>query len=150
MDEKSVESIFASIQNLKKVQRVIANKVIKLNDDFKDTIKQMDIKNNERFEKMEKNETDKSAALETKLEGVRVELGNHNDAIANLENEKTLLDTLLEQIDENINTLSKEIYESIKKITILEIKEEENKTKQCLYDRYGYCKEKENCMFFSF
>ena len=89
MDEKSVESIFASIQNLKKVQRVIANKVIKLNDDFKDTIKQMDIKNNERFEKLEKNETDKSAALETKLEGVRVELDNHNYIISNHENEKT-------------------------------------------------------------
>ena len=70
MDETSVESIFASTHNLKKVQRVIANKVIKLNDNFKDTIKQMDIKNNERFEKLERNETDKSAALQTKLEGV--------------------------------------------------------------------------------
>ena len=70
MDQKSVESILSSIQNLKKVQRVIANKVIKLSDDFKDTIEQMEINNNERFEKLEKNENDKSAAVVTILESV--------------------------------------------------------------------------------
>ena len=129
-----------------KVQRVIANKVIKLSDDFKDTIEQMEINNNERFEKLEKNENDKSAAVVTILESVRVELDNHNDAIANLENEKTLLDTLIEQIDENIDNLSQKIDESIKKIKL--IKEEEIETKRCVYDRYGYCKEKTNCMFF--
>ena len=97
MDQQTVDTILASIQSLKKVQRVLANKVIKLSDDFKDA----EVKNNERFDRIDKDKNN----FYTKYENIKVGLDKNSDAIENLENEKTMLDVLIKQIDESIDNL---------------------------------------------
>ena len=86
----------------------MANKVIKLSDDFKDA----KMKNNERFDRIDKDKNN----FNTKYKDIKVGLDKNSDAIENLENEKTMLDVLIEQIDEYIDILCIKIEESTKKI----------------------------------
>ena len=51
-------------------------------------------------------------------------------------------------IDDSINDTNVKIKESMKKIEELEENKPENETKQCVYDRKGYCKEGNSCKYF--
>ena len=146
MDQKTIESILASIQSLKKVQRVIANKVIKLS---------------EVFEKNEKKSNDRLDLYEKKLDNsiepfanLKIIVEKHSDEVSNLEAELKHNTGLIEIIDKNLEEFDIKIEALEKSLELLNYQKtrqndlEQTNTKQCHYDRKGYCRKKGNCKFF--
>ena len=71
-----------------------------------------------------------------------------SDDVSHLETEQEqvtnkirLIDNTLEEMKIEIETLKKPVVETV------ETSDKENQRKQCKYDRKGYCKESENCLF---
>ena len=137
MDEKTITFVLNAIDSLRKDQKILANKVIELNEVFKNSIT-----------KIKKKQSDETSMNEAKMKDFDGVLNIHEEGIANLQFEKSILDDLMKQIDDNINNVNQKIDASMKRIEQIKKEEKETDIKQCIYDRKGYCKEEENCKFF--
>ena len=93
-----------------------------------------------RIEVLEKKETNKNVTIDF--------------IVADLINQKQTLQKKLDQVDQSINFLDKKIKEFDTTETVKDIDdskdESQRETKQCTYDRRGFCKSKRNCPFVVF
>ena len=154
MDQKTTDSVLTSIQNLKKDQKVVANKVIKLTEAFQNTIKKMEKKINEKFELYD----ERFKKVEEPFKDLKKVVNKHSDDVVKLEEEYQYTVKLINLIDKNLSEIETKIEVSeglIEKLKHEENKHEENNhdekedcIKQCIFDRKGYCYQKENCDFF--
>ena len=150
MDQKTIESIIFLIQHLKKDQKVIANKVIKLSDVFKATVDKHKKKNSQMFASYDA----KLVRAEDQVAKIKVVVERNTIDVSKLEEEYNHANDLLKIIDENLKEIEVKIEASEKLIKKLEDErrakkdEIENSIKLCLFDKRGYCKEKDGCKFF--
>ena len=86
--------------------------------------------------------------IDIKINGFEGALEKHSDGIAKLEMERSNLDGMIKNIDDNINKANHKIEESIKKKEILESNKSDNEIKQYIFDRTGFGKEQDNCKYF--
>ena len=154
--------ISESIENLKREKKIIARKVLEFTQAFKNTIAKMEKKYEERFAcyeaKLLELESEKFENLESRVCRCEVEMKNATsivekcaDGVSKLEQEVDNTNELIKKIDKNLAELdakiidSTNIIEKLKKSSISETKDEE--VKQCIFDRTGFCREKDQCMF---
>jgi hypothetical protein len=153
--------ISESIEKLKQEKRIIANKLLELSQRVQNSFAKMEKKNNERFalyeNKLAKLEKEKLELSEPKVCECAIQVTNinsivekHSDDVSKLEQEYQVTNMLIKKIDTNLEELdnriesSNKIIEDLKKATLLSEPEER---KQCIFDRTGYCREKEKCLF---
>ena len=166
MEQKTVDMILISIQNLQKDQKAMGTKFVKLTEAFKNTISKMEKKNNEKFGMYEK----RMNKIEEPLEGLKVVVHKHSEDVSKLEDEYRYTVDLINLIDNNLTEMeskikaSEEIIEKIKHddIEIMNKKIDESEkrifdqntghweseTKQCVFDRKGYCNKEGSCIYF--
>ena len=108
MDEKTIKFVLNAIDSLRKDQKILANKVIELNEVFKNSIT-----------KIKKKQSDETSMNEAKMKDFDGVLNIHEEGIANLQFEKSILDDLMKQIDDNINNVNQKIDVSMKRIELI-------------------------------
>ena len=100
MDKKS-DSILDSVQNLKKVQRLLVNKVIRLEDNFKGAFEKVEKRIEDKFTHYER----KLNLLEEPIESLKVKHENTSDDVSRLEAELKHTKDLMVLIDKNLEDL---------------------------------------------
>ena len=154
--------ISESIEKLKQEKRILANKLLEFTQAFKNSIAKIEKKHDERFaaydKKLAKLENDRLESATSKdcectaqVKEVKSVVDKHSDNVSKLEKECNDTNELIRKIDENLEELdnkinvSNKIIEDLKQATTRKPEEE---IKQCIFDRTGFCREKDQCMFF--
>ena len=150
MDQKTVDAILVSIQNLKKVQRVIANKVIKLSDDLENKFATLEKKTNDRFDIYDK----ELKTIKEPNETLKISVEKHSDDVAKIEAELEhnagpieILDNNLQEMDTKIEA-SEILVKKLENDLINQNNVDKSEIKQCMFDRKGFCREQESCKFY--
>ena len=146
--------ISETIDKLKSEKRIFANKLLEFTKAFKNTIAKMEKKYDEKFAEYEKKLDEikeerihdkmaiaKEAEIQTKV------VEKHSDDVAKLEQEYDKTKMLLHVIDKSIVELDNKIIESNHIIDELKKEKAKDETKQCIFDRTGFCREDDQCEF---
>ena len=156
------------IEKLKSDKRILANKLMELSNAVKNSFAKLERKIEEKFamyenkldaaakltealqssiENVEAKNVDESFANEQRLNDFVIVFNKKIEGVESLKVEQCKLDALINQIDDKISSVNVEIQESIVKIETLEDEAKQAQRKVCIYDRKGYCKEGNNCLF---
>ena len=123
MEQKTVDMILISIQNLLKNQKSMGSKFVKLTETFKNTIKKMEKKNNGMYEKRMKQ-------IEEPLESLKVVVHKYSEDVDLI----NLNDNNLTEMYSKIKA-SKEIVEKLKHDDIEKINKKIDESEKRIYEQ---------------
>ena len=140
MGQETLDKIVETMKKLEKNQKNLENRITKLTEICRDRFKKVEKEFNAKFQAHDEE------VLNRKKEEIQI-----SDTISVLEAEHDVIADRIKAIDEALEAINTNIDELKNKPVEIDIdvkEEKENDKKQCRYDEQGYCRAKNECLFY--
>ena len=146
--EEILKSLIQTVQNLQRDHKILESKLIRVTEVCKKKFIKIETDDGLKITKQE----NKFAKLDYDIENLKKDQVKISDDVTHLETEHDHVTKTIKSIDDALENIRKEIDVKDKHVDLEkadanpDIKEEPRK--QCKYDRKGYCRASDNCIYF--